>query len=111
MEKPSTPSSKRPREEVEGKVEQDGSYLRNFLEYDSDKLAGMDDVKVIADLETFCGKLQVSLAAVKKGRDDKEKARKQKEKAIRDEVDRKIREEKTKIRKQLVAEKRCFFSM
>lgn len=124
MEKPST-SSKRPREEEkEGGVEQSAdssSYLQNFLEYNTDKLAavGRHDVKVIADLESFCGKLQASIAAVKKARDDEEKARTQKEKAIQDEIDKKAREEqnkideqareeKTKIRKQLVAEKRCF---
>eukprot|EP00984_Skeletonema_dohrnii_P003636 scaffold1230_cov97-Skeletonema_dohrnii-CCMP3373.AAC.12 len=125
MEKPST-SSKRPREEEkEGGVEQSAassSYLQNFLEYDTDKLAavGRHDVKVVADLESFCGKLQASIAAVKNARDDEEKARMQKEKAIQDEIhdkkareeqnkiDKQAREEKTKIRRQLVAEKCCF---
>ena len=103
-------SSKRPREE-----DSLHTYMRNFLDYDTDKLAaaGRHDVKIIADLESFCGKLQVSIAAVKKARDDEEEACKQKEKAIQDdidekekaiqdEIDKKAREEKTKKRKQLV---------
>eukprot|EP00984_Skeletonema_dohrnii_P012313 scaffold4982_cov92-Skeletonema_dohrnii-CCMP3373.AAC.4 len=116
MEKPST-SNKRPREEEkEGGVGQSAassSYVRNFLEYDTDLAAvGRHDVK-------FCGKLQASLTAVKKARDDEERAFKQEEKVIQDEIDKKARkeqneidtkarEEKTKIRKQLVAEKCCF---
>jgi len=99
MDKPSK-SSKRPREEGEEcGLEKGRLYLQKFLEYDTDKLAavGMRDVKVIADLEKFCGKIQVSIASVKKTRDNVEKERKKRE-----------REERTKIRKQLVAEKRCF---
>lgn len=104
----STVSSKRHRKDEGGG--EDESYLQNFLAFDTDKLAiaGRHDEAVLNDLEKFCDNLQTSLATVKKARTDEVRERELKQQAIQAELDRKARDKKTEMRKQLVAEKRCF---
>lgn len=92
------PTSNRPREDA-------FSSLSSLLQYDIDKLATVarHDAKALADLENFAEKVQSSVADVRSFRRSEEMARKKREKALKDEIDKKERVKWMKIRKQLVA--------
>lgn len=103
------PPSKRAREEGGCKIVEDES-LQKVLSFDTDDIAstGLHDALMFQKLQDFSSRLQTSLVAVKKIRDEQEQAiRDEKTKQLLDQQT-KIREEKTKLRMQLVAEKRCF---
>ena len=111
MEEKLLPTKKRPRKEEGNNVSSSyDEYVQDFLAYDTDQLAaaGRHNIEVINSIENFCNKLKVSLATVKQARDEEEKARKDKERAVQDEIDRLARVEKTNARKQLVTARRCF---
>mmetsp|Transcript_32770 Transcript_32770/g.68910 ORF Transcript_32770/g.68910 Transcript_32770/m.68910 type:complete len:293 (-) Transcript_32770:261-1139(-) len=84
--------------------------LQVLLKADTDELAGAgrNDATILVELEKFNGRLEASLSAVKKARAAEETTRKEKERDIQNEMDKKAREEKTKQREGLVAGKHCF---
>ena len=90
------PKSKRPRKEG-------AEFLDQLLGANTDEIAnaGRSDGSLLARLEDFSSRLQASVCAVRKEVDENEMKRKA-------DSARKAREEKTKLRKQLKAEKRCF---
>lgn len=112
------PPSKRAREgEKDEEKEVDDCKIaaaHKILSFNTDEIAstGLNDKVMFEKLQDFSTHLQTSLDAVKKVRDDKEKViQEKKKKQAREEQQKKMkqeREEMTKLRTQLIAEKRCF---